>query len=48
MNPSASSRAIVKNVIVAITLGVAAIATWAVTQTNVPTIEASTTASQKG
>lgn len=34
-----SSRTFVKNIIVAVTLGVAAIATWAVTQSSVPQIE---------
>jgi hypothetical protein len=36
-----SYRNLVKNIVVAMTLGVAAIATWAVTQTNAPTIVAS-------
>ena len=36
-----SYRTFVKNVIVAATLGVAAVATWAVTQSNAPVIEAS-------
>lgn len=34
-----SYRALVKNIVVAITLGVAAVATLAVTQSNVPQIE---------
>lgn len=33
------SRTLVKNILVAMTLGVAAIATWSVTQSNVPQIE---------
>jgi hypothetical protein len=48
MNPSQSSRAIVKNVVVAITLGVAAVATWAVTQSNAPTIEAAASVVRNG
>lgn len=35
-----TTRTLVKNVVVAMTLGVAAIATWAVTQSNAPLIEA--------
>lgn len=38
---STTPRTIVKNAIVAITLGVAAVATWAVTQSSAPTIVAS-------
>jgi hypothetical protein len=35
------SRKMMKNVVVAVTLGLAAIATWAVTQSDVSAIEAS-------
>jgi hypothetical protein len=35
-----SSRTIVKNFVVALMLGVAALATWAVTQSNAPTVGA--------
>jgi hypothetical protein len=43
-----SSRIIVKNIVVAATLGVAAIAAWAVTQSNAPVIEAVTSTVQHG
>jgi hypothetical protein len=43
-----SSRTIVKNAVVALMLGVAAVATWAVTQSNAPTIEASSAQTRNG
>jgi hypothetical protein len=43
-----SYRALVKNIVVAVTLGVAAIATWAVTQSNVPQIEVASAQSING
>ncbi len=43
-----SSTVIVKNIIVAATLGVAAIAAWAVTQSNTPAIEAAASTAQHG
>jgi hypothetical protein len=43
-----SSRAIVKNTVVALMFGVAAVATWAVTQSNAPTIEASNAQTRNG
>jgi hypothetical protein len=42
------SRAIVKNLVVAVTLGIAAIATWAVTQSSAPAIEAVTSQVRNG
>jgi len=43
-----SSRTIVKNVIVAATLAVAALATWAVTDSHAPTIDAAASQVQNG
>jgi len=43
-----ASRIIVKNLVVALTLGVAAVATWAVTQSSAPTIEAATSQARSG
>ena len=43
-----SSQTIVKNVVIAVMLSVAALATVAVTQTSSPTIEASTSQAHNG
>jgi hypothetical protein len=42
------SRTVVKNVIVAVTLGLAGVASWAVTQMHTPTLEAQVTLTQAG
>ena len=42
------SRTFVKNLVVAATLGLAAIATWAVTDTRAPMIEAGTQVAHRG
>jgi len=42
------SRTLVKNMVVAATLGLAAIATWAVTDTRAPAIEAATEVTRQG
>lgn len=43
MNPT-TARIVTKNVVVAITLFIAAIATWAVTDSKVPSLEAAAVA----
>lgn len=43
-----SSRTIVKNVVVAAVLGIAALATWAVTQSNPPMIDAAASQARNG
>ena len=43
-----ATRIIVKNLVVALTLGVAAVATWAVTQSSAPSIEAATSQVRAG
>jgi hypothetical protein len=43
-----ATRIIVKNLVVALTLGVAAVATWAVTNSNAPTIEAASVQARNG
>ena len=43
-----ATRIIVKNLVVALTLGVAAIATWAVTKSNTPSIEAASSQVRTG
>ncbi len=45
---NATSRTLVKNLIVAATLGLAAVASWALTDYRAPLIEASLVASQPG
>jgi hypothetical protein len=44
----ASHIKFVKNIVVSVTLGVAAVTTWAVTQSTTPTIEAATTQTATG